>query len=58
MTMKQQIIIILMFTLISSCSAIIEPTDSLNPQRISTRVLLDASPLVADVELPDLSHTP
>ena len=50
------IITILVVTVISSCTTTIEPTDSLNPKRISTRALLDASPLAAGVELPDLSH--
>jgi tetratricopeptide (TPR) repeat protein len=56
MKVKQKIITILVVAVISSCTTVIEPPHSLNPQRISTEVLLDASPLASGVELPDLSH--
>ena len=56
MKVRQMIITILVVAVTSSCTTIAEPPNSLNRQRISTGVLLDASPLAAGIELPDLSH--
>ena len=56
MKVRQMIITILVVAVTSSCTTIAEPPNSLNRQRISTGVLLDASPLAAGIELPDLSR--